>query len=97
MLTEALRAPLAVGLKVTLIEQLAPAATLVPQVFDWAKSPLFVPVIVMLVRFREAPPVFERVSVCAALVEPTNVLEKVSDPGARLAAGATPVPISVAV
>ena len=33
MLTEALRVPVAVGLNVTLIEQLAPAATLVPQVF----------------------------------------------------------------
>ena len=84
-------------MKVTLMEQLAPAATLVPQVFVCAKSPLFVPAIVMLVRFRVAPPVFDRVVVCAALVEPTEVLEKVSDPGARLAAGVTPVPVNVAV
>jgi hypothetical protein len=32
MVTAALRAPVAVGVNVTLIEQLAPAATLVPQV-----------------------------------------------------------------
>jgi hypothetical protein len=95
--TEALLAPVAVGLKVTLIEQLPPAATLVLQVLVCAKSPLFVPVIVMLVRFRLAPPLFERVIVCAAVVEPTNVLENVSDPGTRLAAGATPVPVNVAV
>ena len=47
-LTEAERAPVAVGLKVTLIVQLKPAPTLVPQVFVWAKSPGFVPVMLML-------------------------------------------------
>jgi len=33
MLSEALRAPVAMGLNVTLIEQFAPAETLAPQVF----------------------------------------------------------------
>src|SRR5947199_81298 len=45
MLTAALRAPAAVGVKVTEIVQLPPAATLDPQVLVWAKSPPFVPVI----------------------------------------------------
>jgi hypothetical protein len=42
--TEAVRVPLAEGVKVTLMVQLAPAATELPQVLVWAKSPAFVPV-----------------------------------------------------
>ena len=45
----ALRVPLAVGMNVTSIEQLAPAAKLGPQLFVCAKSPLLVPVKAMLV------------------------------------------------
>ena len=45
-----LRVPVAVGVNVTLIVQLAPAATLVPQLLVCAKSPLLVPVMAMLVR-----------------------------------------------
>jgi hypothetical protein len=41
---DALRFALAEGVKVTVIKQLAPAATLVPQVLVWAKSPALVPV-----------------------------------------------------
>ena len=63
-------APVAVGLKVTLIAQFAPAATEVPQVLVWAKSPLFDPVMVMLVMFSVPLPVFESVTFCAVLVEP---------------------------
>jgi hypothetical protein len=48
-LMEADRLPLAVGLKVTLITQLRSAATELPQVLVWAKSPAFVPVIARLV------------------------------------------------
>ena len=51
---EPLREPLAVGVKVTLRVQLAPAATLEPQVLVWEKSPLTV----MLVMLRVAFPVF---------------------------------------
>jgi hypothetical protein len=46
-------APVAVGLKVTLRVQLAPAATLEPQVLVWEKSPLTV----TLVTLRAALPV----------------------------------------
>jgi hypothetical protein len=59
--TAALRVPLAVGLKVTLIEQLAPAAIELPQVLVWAKSPGFVPVSAILVRVKAALPVLFRV------------------------------------
>jgi hypothetical protein len=56
-----LRAPVAVGVNVTLIVQLAPAATLAPQLFVWAKSPLLLPVKVMLVILNAVP--WELVSV----------------------------------
>jgi len=45
----ALRAPVAVGLKVTLIVQFPPAATLDPQVLVCPKSPGLAPVKAMLV------------------------------------------------
>ena len=44
-----LRVPVAVGEKVTLMMQLAPAATLAPQLLVCAKSPLLVPAKAMLV------------------------------------------------
>jgi hypothetical protein len=95
IVTEALRTPVAAGVNVTLIEQLTPAAKLVPQLLACEKSPLLVPVIEMLVRFKAAPPVFERVIVSGVLGEPTDVLEKVSDAGPRFAAAATtPVPVN---
>jgi hypothetical protein len=56
-----------VGAKVTLIVQLAPALTLLPQVFVSAKSPdeeIFETA-------RATAPVLVRVTVCAALVVPT--------------------------
>ena len=56
---EPLREPVAVGVKVTLRVQLAPAAKLEPQVLVWAKSPLTV----MLAIVRIALPVLLRVTV----------------------------------
>jgi hypothetical protein len=50
--------PAVVGLKVTLMAQLAPAATLEPQVLVWEKSPL----ILMLLMLRVALPVFVSVT-----------------------------------
>jgi hypothetical protein len=63
MLTEAARLPLADGVKVTLMVQLAPAATELPQVLVWAKSLALVPVIVRLVILKLALPVLVRVRV----------------------------------
>lgn len=59
--TVAVRVPVAVGVKVMLIVQLAPAATLAPQLLVWAKSPVLVPDSVMLVRLKAAFPELVRV------------------------------------
>src|SRR5260370_354279 len=80
------RVPEAVGVKVTLMLQLAPAATELPQVLVSAKSPLAE----MLVRLSEALPVFESVTDCAALVVPTVWLAKASEVAERLTTGAGP-------
>lgn len=66
-MTEADRAPAAWGVNVTEIVQLAPAATVVPQVFVWVKSAVFVPVIAMLLIERAPEPAFESVIARAAL------------------------------
>jgi hypothetical protein len=63
MLTEAVRLPLAVGLKVTLMAQLLPAATELPHVLVWAKSPALVPVNTRLVMLKVALPELLRVAV----------------------------------
>src|SRR5256712_7404189 len=70
MLTAAIRVPLAVGLNVTLILQLAPAANELPQVWVCAKFPALVPVIAMLLMVKLAVPVFLSVTFFAALVVP---------------------------
>src|SRR5436190_20599958 len=70
MLTAAVRVPLAVGLNVTLIPQLAPAANELPQVWVCAKFPALVPVIAMLLMVKIAVPVFLSVTVLAAHVVP---------------------------
>ena len=56
--------PAAVGVKVTLMEQLAPAATEAPQVLVWAYGALAT----MLVMFSAAVPELVSVTDCAALV-----------------------------
>src|SRR5208337_4077367 len=61
MLTEAVRLPLAVGVKVTLMVQLLPAATELPHVLVWVKSPALVPVRATLVVLKAAVPVLLRV------------------------------------
>ena len=70
--SEALRAPAAAGAKVTDTVQLLPAARLLVQVFALiANSLAFVPVTAMLLIDKAALPVFDSVTVCAALVVPT--------------------------
>ena len=74
ILTLALRAPFAEGVKVTLRMQFAPAASvfgLMGQVFVWAKSPALVPLTETLVMVSAAVPLLVSVTVCAALVVPT--------------------------
>jgi hypothetical protein len=78
-----LREPPEVGVKVTLIVQEAPAATLVPQLLVCAKFPLAV----MLATASAAFPELDRVTDWEALVDFTEVAANVSAPGVRLAIG----------
>jgi hypothetical protein len=64
-LTEPTALPAVVGVKVTLMVQIPPAATGEPQVLVWAKGA----VAVIELRVRVAVPLFVTVTVCAALVE----------------------------
>jgi hypothetical protein len=72
-LTVAVREPSAVGVKVTEIEQVDPAASVVPQVVVFAKSPEFIPPTAMLEMFSTPVPVLLNVTLFAAVVEPMVV------------------------
>ena len=69
MVTLPVRVPVAVGLKLTLVVQLVPGASEVPQVPSpaKAKSPLIVKLLIVMV----VVPELVRVENCAALVVPT--------------------------
>ena len=98
--TVAVRVPEAAGVNVTLIVQLAPAATDVPHVLLSAKSPPLVPVTAILVMLKAALPVFESVIAWAALVVPTFWLANVNEVGDRDAVEVdveTPEPVRAAV
>jgi hypothetical protein len=82
----------AAGVNVTLMLQLPAAATLAPHPFVCAKSAAFAPVSPRLVMDKAALPVFDRVTVCAALVVFTSWLANVSDAGDTPATGLMPVP-----
>lgn len=69
-------APLAAGVNVTLMVQLALAPKDVPQLSDSVKSPVFVPVKEILMPVSEAPLPLERVNACAVLELPTPTLPK---------------------
>ena len=86
MLTEAVRLPLAEGVKVTLIAQLLPAATDPPHVLVSAKLLLLVPWTERLVISKPALPVLLRVTVRAVLVVRTCWLPKARLVGERLTA-----------
>ncbi len=93
MLTAAERFPAEAGVIVTLIVQLPPAATEVPHVLVWAKSPGLAPVKpILLTKFNTALPVLVRVTDCAALVVPRFWLAKTRLEAFRLTAGPPPVP-----
>jgi len=61
IVTAAVSAPINEGASVTLIVQLPPPATELPQVLVWEKSPLFAPVTEMLVMAKLTLPVLVRV------------------------------------
>ena len=85
------RLPRAVGVKVTMTEQVAPAARVLPQLFVWLKSPV-IPILLMV---SVAVPVFVNVTLCAALDVFTSWSAKVKVAGDKLATGTTPAPESV--
>ena len=62
------RFPVAVGVKVTLIVQLAPALSALPQLLVWAKSPLSA----MLAMVNVTVPVLPKVTTCGELAMPTS-------------------------
>jgi hypothetical protein len=93
------RAPAPVGLKVTEIVQLAPAASVLGatgHVFVCAKSPAFAPPRPIELIVSAPVPEFVSVTFCAGLVVPINRLPKLRLVGENVTAGdgATPVPLS---
>jgi hypothetical protein len=86
------RVPFAVGLKVTLMVQLPLAATEPPQVLVWAKSPALAPVKLRPETVSMTLPVLLSVTVCAALVVPTDWELNVKLVAERLTAEEVPVP-----
>ena len=68
----AARLPLTEGLNVTLMVQLAPAATLDPQLLVWAKSLALVPETAMLVTLKAELPELVRVTALVVLVVLTD-------------------------
>jgi hypothetical protein len=71
IVTAAARLPATVGLNITLIVQLPPAATLVPQLSALLKSPLFAPPSTRLLILNAPLPLFVSVTACELLVDPT--------------------------
>ena len=69
MVTAALSAPVVVGVKWPWMVQLAPPATLVPQLFANTNEEASVPVTAMLVMSKGAVPVLVSVTDCDALVD----------------------------
>jgi hypothetical protein len=95
--TEADRLPAEAGVKVTVMVQVAPAASEVPQLLLSPKLLEFVPVMDMPVIVSGAVPVFDRVVDCVAAAVPTCVPGKVSVLLVSVACGAVPIPLSAAV
>jgi hypothetical protein len=87
--TVPVRFPPVVGVKVTEIVQLAPAATLLPHVFVSAK---FAEAVIEVIE-SGATPEFVNVIVCAALIEPSVSAAKVRLVGESATAGAAAVPV----
>jgi hypothetical protein len=87
MASDAVRDPVADGVNVTMIVQLPPVPTPLPQSFVSAKSAEFVPLRPMLDIAREVLPVSVSFTACAALVVPVPCWANVRLLGERLTAG----------
>jgi len=84
------------GIKLTVMVQVAPAASELPQLLVSPKLLAFVPVTEMLVMVSDAVPGLDSVIGSAVAATPTVVLGNASGFGLRVACGAVPVPVSVA-
>lgn len=84
-----------VGLKVTLMEQVAEGDRVVTQLSDSVNEPEIVTFVIV----RSAVPVFVSVTVCGALLVPMSCAGKVSEEGENVATGlgVTPVPLRATV
>jgi hypothetical protein len=71
MESAAVRVPMSVGRKETLIAHFAPGTKVAPQALVLRKSPAFVPANETLVIVNDARPVFDNVTVCPELVVET--------------------------
>lgn len=91
--SEPLMGPPVAGVKVTLMVQEPPAATLLPQLLVCAKFPL----VAILATARAAFPVLDSVTVCGPLVELTSWALNVRLPGETPATGPVPVPLKLTV
>ena len=76
MVTEAVRGPIWVGVKATVIVHFPPGGRPESHVFVWLKSLAFVPVTATLLMVNGKAP-FVSVTLCEALVVPTTWLAKV--------------------
>jgi len=94
-LTDALRAPTAVGANFTLMVHVAAGASEAPHVCVWEKSPGFVPTIVIDVMVIATVPVFLSVNTFAALVTPVATVPKLKVAGVSVAV--PPLVLNVAV
>jgi hypothetical protein len=98
MVIVAVSAPIAAGVKWPWMVQLAPPATLVPQLFENTNEVASVPVTAMLVMANGAVPVLVSVTDCDALVDSTCSPAKVKLVADRSTAGGVwPVPDSAMV
>ncbi len=88
IMSAAVRAPLAEGVNITAIVQLAPAATELPQMFVSAKSLTLVPVMTRLVIFNVVFPVLLMVTICPVLVKSIGWLPKARLVDERLSSAA---------
>ncbi len=93
MVSVPVRVPVAVGVKVTVIEHTPPAARLLPQLLDWEKSPLTVTPEMFNVRGTG----FNSFTVCVGLVVLRFWLAKARAVVDNCASGPSPVPVRVTV
>lgn len=92
----AVRLPVEPGVKLTVIVQVAPAASEVPQLLVWPKLVALVPVTEMPVIVSAAVPGLDSVMGSVVAAVPTSVLGNASGLGLNTACGRVPVPVTTA-